>query len=205
MKHCNLLFRKLPKEWRPYALQKKGSPEFNRRVVALKILDIAFRTEYPNMLFKEIESNQHGKPYFEGGEPFFNFSYWNNSIACALSDSNIGIDLQGSYDNFTNVYRACFSNTEVDLLDSSSIFERNILCTKLWALKESLAKERGMGLTKELLRESFLTARKSDWFSQRQRWFQVALTNDNYVLAICSQTETRRKLFYLTSDVVLNF
>ena len=89
----------------------------------------------------------HGKPYFEDGRICFNLSHSGTLAVCAVSDREVGADVQ-QYRHFEdNLIRFVFQPGEVQRIYACETPEqRDILCTRLWTVKESIMKYLGTGI-----------------------------------------------------------
>lgn len=119
----------------------------------------------------QIERNEYGKPYFSNRElPCFNISHSGDYIACALSESEIGIDIQkirGIPDGVIERYLHC------DRID-------NIRQIIEWTKFESFGKMRGTGIPP-----------KEDY---KIGSFLSALELTGYVLTVCAERESDQAL-----------
>lgn len=86
--------------------------------------------------------NEHQKPYFENhGEIFFNLSHSGSFAAAAVSDSEVGCDIQKKGNADLRLAWRFFTKAEQEYVKDSDDFYR------LWALKESFIKAVGTGLS----------------------------------------------------------
>ena len=91
--------------------------------------------------------SEHGKPYFEDGRICFNLSHSGTLAVCAVSDREVGADVQ-QYRHFEdNLIRFVFQPGEMQRIYACETPEqRDILCTRLWTVKESIMKYLGTGI-----------------------------------------------------------
>lgn len=95
-----------------------------------------------NQLSKEEEkTNDLGKPYFPNG-PYFNISHGGQYLVMAISNNEIGIDIEESKERDISSFKKIFNETEVKLLKSPADFYF------LWCAKESLIKCMGGSINK---------------------------------------------------------
>ena len=92
---------------------------------------------------------EHGKPYLPGVSDFhFNISHSGSIAALAVSDREIGCDLERIRLADLRIARHFFSEKENELLDAAaSKEEQNALFYRLWTLRESFLKVTGKGLS----------------------------------------------------------
>lgn len=84
----------------------------------------------------EIYLSDSGKPFFKDSKIFFNYSHSKNYIACAISQHEVGIDIEQ-----TNIIIS--DNISKKYLDNE---EDNLKRIEIWVKKESYSKLKGLGL-----------------------------------------------------------
>lgn len=90
-----------------------------------------------NNIDSKIVYNKYGKPYLENNEIYFNLSNSKEYSVCAISDKEIGVDIQ----------YICYKPRIVNSIYNESEKTNNSLeFTKTWVLKEAYVKKIGMGL-----------------------------------------------------------
>lgn len=99
----------------------------------------------------EIKVGPDGKPYLGGGHPslFFNLSHSNDVVVCAVSHTDLGIDIEKvrQMANVLGVSRRFFSSEEhAALAKIENDNDRNHLFFRLWTAKEAVLKGTGMGI-----------------------------------------------------------
>ena len=98
----------------------------------------------------EIAQGPHGKPYIKGKKDlFFNLSHSGDMAVIAVSDREVGADIQVLKHFKESLVNYAFNKEDRELavdIDSTS-FDR--ACTRMWAMKESVMKYTGLGLTLE--------------------------------------------------------
>lgn len=148
---------------------------------------------------------ENGKPYLDGNaELQFNISHSKHLAVCAVSDRCVGIDaevLQHFEDGLID-YICCKS--ESDYIKSQSEPDtRDILCTKLWTVKESTMKYFGTGLTlapKEITIDMSGSEIKAacSRFDLSALSFTVIRHNNYFVTACSGYKEFSDKLRFIT-------
>ena len=93
---------------------------------------------------------EHGKPYFcVHPEVRFNISHTGNLVMCAVSDFEIGIDVQEKEQiNTDRIAKKIMSPGEYEKYLAGS--ERRDFFYRVWVMKESYVKWTGDGITREL-------------------------------------------------------
>ena len=95
-----------------------------------------------------INKTSDGKPYLESGKPFFSFAHTPGLIVCAVSDNEVGIDVEKSKDYSDAVIKSTLSICEMDAFCSLSKKEKNEIVCVSWTLKEGYVKLIGSGIKK---------------------------------------------------------
>lgn len=102
-----------------------------------------------------IARGEKGKPFIADREKvFFNISHSGDYVVCAVSDSEIGVDIEKRAKARMEVAGRFFHAREVRALEAESGEEQNRLFYDYWSVKESFLKYIGTGLTRPL--NSFL-------------------------------------------------
>lgn len=85
--------------------------------------------------------NEHKKPYFDNKSNLhFNLSHSKDYAAVAVSDNEVGIDIEQKRDVNLKIAKRFFTENECDYIKSTDDFFR------IWVLKESFIKAIGKGL-----------------------------------------------------------
>lgn len=126
----------------------------NERVRRTKILGEGV---VRSILFKEtgrspenysIAFGSHGKPYVVGLDFFhFNISHSGDYVVCAVSDSEIGIDIERIGNARMEVAGRFFHPGEINVLESLSEVRQNDAFFSYWSVKEAFLKYTGAGLS----------------------------------------------------------
>lgn len=92
--------------------------------------------------------NSHGKPYLKNAEIYFNLSHSGDYAVAAVSDSDIGIDVEHLRTKRLNVAKRCFCKEEYEyILSAGSEQDQNIRFLEYWTMKEAFVKCCGAGLS----------------------------------------------------------
>lgn len=92
--------------------------------------------EYFGFNLPKIYLSENGKPYFKDSKIFFNYSHSKNYIACAISQHEVGIDIEETNRNISDSIAKKYLNNEKD----------NSKRMEIWVKKESYSKLKGLGL-----------------------------------------------------------
>ena len=132
--------------YREEKLAAQKAPHARRQSLYSELLlryamkDSGFAPETP----LEITEGEYGKPRLRGGEICFNLSHSGDALLCALSDREIGADVQRRTQAKLPLMKRFFAEDERHFVlsadDSDGAF------TEIWAKKESWCKLSGKGL-----------------------------------------------------------
>ena len=130
----------------------------------------------------EIFRNEYGKPFLSDGR-FFNISHSGRYVFFALSDSEIGCDIeQFHYVNAVRTGRTVFTDGEMNLLLSDS--DRLGTFFNLWTKKESLLKCMGEGFHRSAKSVDVC----SDAFEEKGKSYFLKTWNfSDYTVSACSE------------------
>ena len=135
----------LPAWRREKALLHKKLDDRKRSVLAFVLLQRALREEYGITEVPEFVYNEFGKPSFPNLPIHFSLSHCKDAVACAVSDHNIGIDVENIVPYNPDVARRVCTAAELQMLEQSA--NKDVDFIKLWTAKEAISKYEGMGLS----------------------------------------------------------
>ena len=161
-------------EYRREKLQRLRLESSRRESLGAELLLIHARRRFdPSITIPpEIRTKEGGKPYFPRLPLYFSLSHSGGLAGCALSDREIGLDLQVLCPVREAVLRRSFSQEERNRVEAAT--DPAWEFTRLWARKESRVKALGTGISTPLNRVSVLEEDYSCW----------VLALDNAVLAL---------------------
>ncbi len=148
-----------------------------------------------------LEYRMRDKPYLTGRDDiFFNISHSGNLVVLALSDLEVGVDVEKVRNFKESLINYVFSEQEIALAkDLSEVlgFTEDQAFTRLWTAKESIMKYSGMGIALEP-KKITLSRRESDdgksfdiaAISEAIDLSGISLTSynlDGYQLTVCSE------------------
>lgn len=130
----------------------------------------------------KILKNEYGKPFLSDGR-FFNISHSGDYVLFALSDCEIGCDIeQFHYVNAVRTGRTVFTDDEMNLLLSGT--DRLGTFFNLWTKKESLLKCMGEGFH----RSAKSVDVRSDVFEENGKsYFMKTWNFSDYTVSVCSE------------------
>lgn len=115
----------------------------------------------------EIIYNEYGKPYLKNNEFYFNMSNSGKYTICAISDKEIGVDIQKIKLKENIIDKIC-TEEEKKIINNADDF------TKIWVKKESYVKYLGKGLSHGLKNVDTLKLHNIN-----------VIKSDDYYIAIC--------------------
>ncbi len=131
------------------------------------------------------------KPYLADGEGlFFNLSHSGTKVLCALSDGEIGCDVEQVLESRARVAQRYFHPLEIQALNQCKNPQAQMaLFYKLWTLKESFLKVTGLGF--QLPLDAFCVEVEGDTITVNHRVNDKAYEfrtffKDGYQYALCS-------------------
>ncbi len=178
-----------------YRLSKSRRVHGEENAAAGLLLDYALRPYGLRERDMRYGENSCGKPYFiDRPDIHFNLSHSGGYAVCAVSDREVGIDVQ-AYEDFKDVLeiaRRYFTAAEYEYVKNA-----NTAFFPLWTRKESLLKALGTGLSGglsayETLRDSVTVGNTEFYFSYFD--LDVAVT-------VCSP-EKASEIVYVTEEML---
>lgn len=107
-----------------------------------KVLSSVYRVD----VFPEIWLNEHGKPFFKDRpDIFFNLSHCCEGVACGVSDTEIGVDIQDYRPVSSAVIRRVLCTQEQEYLRRNT--DEEVAFAALWSRKEAYLKMTGRGIS----------------------------------------------------------
>ncbi len=141
-----------------------------------------------------LEYRERQKPYLKGkSDVFFNLSHSGERAALALSDREVGVDIERTKEFTDSLLDFVFDEDEKGYTDKTAP-EADTFYTRLWTCKESVMKFYGKGLSldpkKIHLREdeavkNLMRARCPEPGSER--FFLHSFETDAYQLTVCTE------------------
>lgn len=123
-----------------------------RRLLGEALVRFALK-KYWNLTSEDyrIDRGEKGKPFIVGVENvFFNISHSGDYVVCAVSDREIGIDIEKRAKARMEVAGRFFHGEEVAQLKMLEEYKQDQLFFNYWSVKESFLKYIGTGLTRPL-------------------------------------------------------
>ncbi len=146
----------------------------------------------------DVKYGKNGKPYLENQRHiYFNISHSSKYVACAISDCEIGIDIQGllnwKEEKVIDIAENFFSEDELNTMIKSE--DKRDLFFNLWVLKESYIKYRGGSLRLPMDYIEFNINNNDITFIDKEDvnvspYFKIVNIGSEYRMAICTNEES---------------
>ncbi len=162
--------------------QKLFQSNKNHSVLGRVLLGYALENVFDIRAFS-LKYTHSMKPYISGQNVFFNISHSGNFVMCSVSAGAVGCDVQEIVEYKPKIAKRFFTEKEQKLLEESQ--QKKELFTKLWALKESILKKDGTGVSGGLSTYCFADSVNKDSFTKYGNYFTVSKLEGAYA-AICS-------------------
>ena len=131
--HHHFLLKNISSEQKEKALRYKNEQDQLRSLLSSYLV---------NQLSKEqLLKNDNGKPYYQNG-PFFNVSHSGRYVVMAISNHEIGVDIEENIAKNMDMLLKIFNDAEVKMIKEHADFYY------LWCAKESLIKCIGSSINK---------------------------------------------------------
>jgi len=136
--------------------------------------------------------NEYQKPFLAGCDNFnFNISHSGDYVACALSGSMIGIDIQQMRNNCFDIAETVFAEEELEKFRMLPETEKPDFFFDLWTLKESYIKAVGLGLSLDLKSFYFNIIDNSIKLISPHKYpcnnFKMYYVDKSYKCAVCAE------------------
>ena len=137
-KLCSSVSQKRREKIDKYRFDEDKRLSLGAEALFIKALD-EFGIDYKSI---NLDYGKNKKPYIKGNELYFNLSHSGNMAVCAVSESEIGVDIEQIKSADFKIAKRIFTESETAFVgDSNEQFIR------LWTLKESYMKYLGKGLS----------------------------------------------------------
>ena len=157
-------------------VKRYKSANDKRRCIAAGLLIEKF---LPNT---KITTNNFGKPIAENGV-CFNISHSGDYVLIAISDCDIGCDIQRlKYQNIKKIPKFLFNENELSVLRSST--DKNGAFFKMWTKKESFLKCIGEGFHRPA---KSVDVSSNSFFENGTDYYFRLYSFSDYIISICSK------------------
>ena len=154
------------------------------------LLDYALSNAGINPKDAQIDYGEHEKPYIKGSNIYFNLSHSEEYVICAISNYEIGCDIEKIDSGGEKIAKRFFHEKEFDRIASSeNEAEKLELFYELWTLKESFIKVTGQGLHLPLSSFQIIIGDEitiEQAFNNKEYYFQEFNVVSGYKCAVCT-------------------
>ena len=158
----------LPRWRREYALKYKLLEERKKSVLAYILLCKAAKESFGLSEIPEFSYNEYGKPYFPDKSFFFSISHSKTSVAVAVSQNEIGVDIQ----NIVPFNKKISERMGFEIFAAKEEL-RDEAFSRLWAEYEAISKFEGTGI-----RLPFAKTNKEDYLILTEK-------KNNFFVSVC--------------------
>ena len=156
------------------------------------LLNRAVRELRPDIrLPLDIAADENGKPRLRDGGLFFSLSHSGDVALCAVSDQELGADIQEQKPFNERLARRFFTVEELAYILASP--DRDYTFSQVWALKESYIKAVGLGLKLPL--DSFSLDFEKGIAVRGEAWKLWHRCVNGCHLAVCSLSDEAPEIF----------
>ena len=168
-------------------------PNNTKRKILKKLAKKVLNTELRKIGqdYSDIIIDKNGKKKLRNLSYHFSIAYSGNALVIALSDSNIGIDIeQNRYINIDNL-KFFFNDKIIDNIDNidksvNPIYE----LLKYWVVAESFGKYEGSGIlelrNKNFINPDVITKEGLNIYLNKEVIFRI-LEIENFIISVCSK------------------
>lgn len=172
-------------EGRLERIEKSQSTADKLRLMGSGLLINFIKTKY--FVDSDVAVDKHGKPYFVNSDLKFNLSHSGRYVVAAVSDYEVGIDIQKKKADKHRIAEKNFLQGECAYINAgANDEERHQRFCEVWTMKEAYLKNIGMGLRKPL--NSFEIVFRPEGPVIRNlteyRYTQFKM-NDKYIVSVC--------------------
>ena len=166
-----------------------------RSVGAWELLKIVLFEYGIDAQTEEFSKKENGKPFLLFHPDIsFNLSHSGNTVMCAVSDGEVGCDVQKITSCDLRIADRFFHEKESEAVSRiSDENERRILFFRLWTLKESFVKATGKGFSTPLKSFCILTENGNVLSEGTEKVkdfrFKEYSADDGYIYSVCAETE----------------
>jgi len=135
----------------------------------------------------DISFGPNGKPYIPNSNKYFNLSHSGNYSVLAVSDKDVGVDIEKIDEKHLKVADKIFDKEEISWMNEDPLYRFH----HLWTLKESYLKLIGKGLTVSPSSFSMIPIVKSGQglIFDEICYAKTIHIDDNHVVSVCSNNK----------------
>ena len=181
----------------PEKRRKKAEKLINKNDALLSATAGLMMRELFGEKTEEIRFNEHGKPFFEHG-PFFSISHSRQYSVVAVSENEIGIDIEMHESPSERLIDRCFTEDEQQFARLST---ENFL--RIWTAKEAVLKFLGTGFSFSPKNFSVLPLTEEHEIEGRKiRFFCGKIENVPITAAFCGNDDVFEIMEFQPEDLI---
>ena len=142
------------------------------------LIDLLASTSYKLDPIPTFQYNEHGAPYLEDG-PYFSISHCKQGIAVVVSDSPVGIDIEGLRRVDEGLVRKTMNTQEQAQIAAAANPEQEFI--RLWTRKEAYVKMQGTGIISDM--HQILQD------TEALQWHEIVDIDRGYICTIVTKNE----------------
>ena len=170
--------------------KKKKNELIKRQYIYSRVL-LKYVISVNGFQYGEMTKNKNGKPYFEGA-PFFNISHSGNIVAVAISDKEVGVDVQKETVVSKKVMDKFFSEEEREYIKKGEI-----TAASLWSVKESIFKYNGTGIVSDINMPEILIEKGNIILKNKIGLFVKNICKNGYYISVCAEESGTRDIEFI--------
>ena len=172
-------------EGRLERIEKSQSTADKLRLMGSGLLINFIKTKY--FVDSDVAVDKHGKPYFVNSDLKFNISHSGRYVVAAVSDFEVGIDIQKKKADKHRIAEKNFLQGECAYINAgANDEERHQRFCEVWTMKEAYLKNIGMGLRKPLNSFEIMFRPEGPVIRNLTEYrYTQFMMNDKYIVSIC--------------------
>lgn len=139
----------------------------------------------------EYEFSKYGKPYIKNNkEIYFNISHSSKLAICAISNKEVGCDIEKITKYNEKVVKRCFSLKEIEYINNS--LNKDEAFTKIRTYKESFLKTIGIGINDKMNEFSTVPKNKDIIIEQNinnKKYKLKEYRKEDYIISVCEEVD----------------
>ncbi len=130
---------------------------------------------------------EYGKPYLINHKGlFFNYSHTDDLIVVAISNNEVGVDVEYIDPNNRKLLKKILSKDELKLMCEGDVFYNN--ATLCWTIKESYLKQIGYGLLSPMNRITIKNTQEDNFYIINESHIRTYCIN-NIIISVSSKSK----------------
>lgn len=149
-----------------------------------------------------IEKDSKGKPYFVNSNIFFNISHCENKVLIAISDEEVGIDIQKikiiDELKLDKLSRRVYNDNDYNYFN----IDDNVTFTQIWTIKEAFLKCTGIGLVNNFHDIYIDYIKKEIFYGKYLGYKYITFEHDMFLISVVSNKITKSATNNMKIDLI---